>query len=55
MDFVIHESYSKGIILRRNYMKMTIYNHFFKFHGKNNCELQHDHVRSRSVQDGGVL
>ena len=39
MDCVISESCYKGIILQRNYRKMTIkwpfsYNSFVKFHGK---------------------
>ena len=40
MDHVISESYYTGVILQRNYRKMTMlwsfsYNSFVKFHGKN--------------------
>ena len=54
MDHVISESCYKGMILQRNYRKMTIlwsfsYNPFVKFHGKIFWEPHHDHVISKSV------
>ena len=54
MDCVRSESCYKGITLRRNYRKMTIYNCFEKFHNKQNGKPLHDSFMSKSVLKRGV-
>ena len=54
MDSVISESCNKGIILQRNYRKITIlwslsFDSFVKFHGKKLWEPQHNCVISKSM------